>query len=267
MRAEESLRQGNLEDSLRHLQAEVQKKPADPKLRVFLFQLLCVLGDWQRALKQLDVLSNLDTETMPMVQTYTSALQAEAVRAEVFAGKRAPLVLGEPEQWIALQLHALKLGAEGQAKEATKLREEAFEAAPATAGNVDGEAFEWIADCDVRVGPMLEAVMNGRYQWIPFHRLKRIEIEAPVDLRDLVWAPAHLTISTGAQVVALIPARYPGSERQEDNELRMSRKTHWVADAAGMDVGLGQRVMATSEAEYPLLARREITLQTTLTDG
>jgi len=53
MSAEQLLRDGNLAEALAQLQSEVRKEPGNAGYRVFLFQLLCVLGDWNRALGQL----------------------------------------------------------------------------------------------------------------------------------------------------------------------------------------------------------------------
>ena len=53
MQAEERLRSGNLEEALADLQAQIRKDPANPKLRVFLFQVLCLTGQWDRAVTQL----------------------------------------------------------------------------------------------------------------------------------------------------------------------------------------------------------------------
>lgn len=266
MAAEDCLRAGNLEESLTQLEGQIRKKPADPKLRVFLFQLLAVLGRWERAAKQLNVLTDLDPATIAMVQTYGPALQCEGVRAEVFAGKRAPLIFGEPEQWMALLLNALQLTGEGKFAEAAATRQQALELAPTTSGTIDGNAFEWIADADSRLGPMLEAVVNGRYQWIPFHRIKNLRVETPVDLRDLVWTPAYLTVATGGEIVALIPTRYPGSE-DGDDALRMAKKTEWVEKDADTFLGLGQRVLTTDQGDHPLLTAVEIQLEVATTDG
>lgn len=276
MAAEDCLRAGNLAESLAQLEGQIRKQPADPKLRVFLFQLLAVLGRWERAAKQLNVLTDLDPATIAMVQTYGPALQCEGVRAEVFAGKRAPLIFGEPEQWMALLLNALQLTGEGKFAEAAATRQQALELAPTTSGTItlggppsapsDGKAFEWIADADSRLGPMLEAVVNGRYQWIPFHRIKKLRVETPVDLRDLVWTPAYLTVATGGEIVALIPTRYPGSENGDD-ALRMAKKTEWVEKDADTFLGLGQRVLTTDQGDHPLLAAVEIQLEVATTDG
>src|SRR5690606_5313085 len=158
----EQLKQGDPDGALRALQAEVRANPSDAKRRVFLFQLLCVLGQWDRALTQLNVAGDLDAGTLGMVQVYREALASEALRAQVFAGQRSPLIFGEPEQWIAMVLEALRLAGNGEYEQSQALREQAFELAPATSGEIDGQPFEWIADADQRLGPMLEAVVNGR---------------------------------------------------------------------------------------------------------
>jgi type VI secretion system protein ImpE len=260
MKAEERLRAGNLEEALADLQAEIRKDPANPKTRTFLFQLLCLLGRWDKARTQLEVLADMDKKTMSMVQTYGAALQCEAIRAEVFAGKRTPLVFGKPAEWVALLLEALKLTAAGKPDEAAKLRGQAFEAAPTTTGSIEGKPFAWIADADSRLGPMLEAIVNGRYYWLPFQRLKEIKMEPPADLRDFVWAPATLTLANGGETVAFIPTRYAGSEASTDGQIRMARKTTWTEQGPDTFIGLGQRVLATDDGELALLDVRTIAL-------
>lgn len=260
MQAAERLKSGSLEEALADLQAEVRKNPSNPQSRVFLFQLLCLLGRWDRARTQLEVVADLDKQTISMVQTYGALLQCEGVRTEVFAGKRPPLVFGKPGEWVALLLEALKLTAQGKHPEAGTLRARAFEAAPTTSGTADGQPFAWIADGDSRLGPMLEAVVNGRYYWIPFQRLREIRIEKPTDLRDLVWTPAHLTLANGGETVALIPTRYPGSEADPDNAIKMARKTTWVEAAPETFLGLGQRVLTTDQGELSLLDLRSVAL-------
>ncbi|MEW8586643.1 MAG: tetratricopeptide repeat protein, partial [Candidatus Thiodiazotropha sp.] len=55
MDAEELLQQGQIDEALQALQQAIRKEPSNVKLRVFLFQLLCVIGAWERALSQLEV--------------------------------------------------------------------------------------------------------------------------------------------------------------------------------------------------------------------
>lgn len=260
MTAEEHVRAGRLAEALTALQGEVKKRPSDPKLRIFLFQILAVQGQWDRALTQLQVVSDLDPTAVQMHHTYREILQCEALRREVFAGRRAPLIFGEPAEWMALLLQAVQVDAQGKFDEGRALRERAFEAAPTTPGTVDGKPFSWIADADTRLGPMLEAIVNGKYYWIPFARLAEIKVEKPTDLRDVAWMPAALTFTTGGQSVAFIPTRYPGSEASPDPRIVMARSTDWSEPAPDVHHGLGQRLWATDEGEYPLMDVREVKL-------
>jgi type VI secretion system protein ImpE len=162
---------------------------------------------------------------------------------------------------MALLVEALKLTHDEKYEEAQKLRDRAFESAPATAGKIDDQPFAWLADADPRLGPMLEAVVNGRYYWIPVHRLREIRLEKPVDLRDLVWTPAQLTLANGGQSVALIPTRYSGTEQAEDPRLLMARSTEWSERPGGLHLGLGQRLFTTDVGEHSIMDVRVVTLE------
>jgi type VI secretion system protein ImpE len=261
MFAEQSLREGSLEDTLTQLQDQVRKDPANVSHRIFLFQLLAVLGDWNRAATQLKVAGELDAGTLAMVQTYREALRCEVLRANIFVGNSTPLVFGKPEKWVALLIEALRPSAAGDHVGAQALREEAFDLAPATAGRVDGQAFEWIADADQRLGPVLEVIVNGAYYWVPFDRIREIRVEEPVDLRDLVWMPVQLIWSNGGGTVGLVPTRYPGSEASDDRAIRMGRRTEWLEPEAGVYLGMGQRMLTTDADDYPLMDVRVIALR------
>jgi type VI secretion system protein ImpE len=258
--AAQSLKSGDPVAALAHLQEQVRARPADPKLRIFLFQLLCVLGQWERALNQLTVASNLDPGALAMAQTYGDAVRCEAVRSDVFDGKTSPMIFGQPEQWLALLIESLLLAGRGEHERSRQLRSSAFDEAPASAGDIDGRTFSWIADADSRLGPVLEAVVNGRYYWVPFSRLIKIELEPPEDLRDMVWIPAHLQFENGGESVALIPTRYPGSEASGDGLIALARKTVWEEMAPDTHRGLGQRVIATDSDDVPILEVRTISL-------
>ena len=253
---------GNLAGCLAQLQDEVRRQPADGKLRIFLAQLAMVSGNWERALNQLAVAAELDAGALPMLHAYRAAIQCERLRADVFSGSRSPLIFGDPLPWIALLLQALNLQAAGRADQAAALRADALSAAQPVAGSLNGASFEWVADADSRLGPVLEVLLNGAYYWVPFERIQQIIIEPPADARDLVWIPAQLTWSNGGEAMGLIPARYPGSELEADDAIRLGRKTEWVSLGAGQYAGLGQRILTSDADEVGLLEVRELTLQT-----
>ena len=130
-------------------------------------------------------------------------------------------------------------------------------------GTVDGEAFEWIADADSRLGPICEAIIDGQYYWVPFERIRSLALEPPSDLRDVLWMPAQLALINGGQTAALLPARYPGSESDPDGLIRLGRKTEWHEVAPDTFHGRGQRLLTTDSGEYPLLNVRLIELKVT----
>jgi type VI secretion system protein ImpE len=258
--AEFSLKNGDPAAALAQLQEQVRGKPDDPKLRIFLFQLLCLVGKWDRALNQLSVAAGLDTSALAMAQAYGDAVRCEAIRTDVFEGRRSPMIFGQPDQWLALLIESLLVAGRDEPDRSTGLRARAFEEAPAPTGSIDGRPFSWIADADSRIGPVLEAVINGRYYWVPFSRLLKIDLEKPEDLRDMVWIPAHLQFENGGESVAFIPTRYPGSEGSSDGLIVLARKTVWEEIAEGTFRGLGQRVIATDVDDIPLLEVRSIVL-------
>lgn len=262
--AREALRQADAQAALKLLTEQVRARPQDARLRVFLFQLLCVLGQWERALNQLKVAAELDAATLAMAQTYREAIACEALRQQVFAGQKVPMLFGEPEAWMALLIEALLREGRGERDDAAKLRAQALEQAPASAGTlVAGETehrFEWVADADNRLGPVIEAVVNGRYYWLPFSRLARVDIDAPEDLRDAVWMPAHFQFSNGGEVVGLIPTRYPETDLAAGDSLALARRTEWLEAAPGCFVGRGQRLLSTDADDYALMDLRSIVI-------
>lgn len=262
MFAEQSLDAGDLKAALATLQGAVRREPGNVKYRIFLFQLMAVMGQWPRALTQLSVAGELDAAAMPMVQTYREAIQCEALRAAIFSGARSPLVFGEPPAWLGAMVEALKLDAAGEGERAAAVRSQALELAPAVGGSIDGERFAWLADADCSLGPILEAVINGRYFWIPFERIARIAIEAPADLRDAVWMPAAFNWTNGAETVGLIPTRYQGTVGAGHDSLLLSRRTEWIGEGALAGRGLGQRCFVSDAGEYALMDVRAIAFDT-----
>ncbi len=102
------------------------------------------------------------------------------------------MIFGEPDEWLALLIESLLVAGTRRAGQAQDLRARAFDAAPPSSGSIDGQPFEWIADADIAArARCCEAVINGRYYWVPFARLSTIDLEPPEDLRDVVWMPAH----------------------------------------------------------------------------
>ena len=251
---------GDPDAELKRLEGDVRASPGDPRLRTYLFQILALRGHWERALAQLQVTAQLSAASIPMAQTYREAIRCEIFRAEVFAGRRQPSLFGTPPAWAGGLVESLRLLGEGRTAEAERMRAEALEAAPTSAGRIGDVAFEWIADADSRLGPVCEAIIDGKYVWVPFVHIAELKVEAPTDLRDLVWASAQFRFTNGGDTVALLPTRYSGSEASDDPGVFLARKTVWQNLGPETFGGLGQRLWATDVGEFPLLEARAITV-------
>jgi type VI secretion system protein ImpE len=263
--AESALREGRPDEAVALLQADIRKQPQNKDLRVFLFQLLAVGGAWERALRQLNVLVEMDAQYALLAQTCRPLIACEVFRAELFQGARSPSCLGEPLPWFGPLIEANRLGATGEHAAAQALRDRAFEQADAVPGRLDGKPFAWIADADARLGPVLEAVVEGRYFWVPFARIRKIAFEPAADLRDLVWLPARFTWANGGEAVGFVPTRYPGSEEGEA-AIRLARTTQWH-EVGGLASGLGQRMLATDADDVGLLEINEVELDLPTADA
>lgn len=257
--AEELVDRGDLEAALQAVIADVRATPAAIEPRMALFQLACIMGDWARAAKQLETVAELDPEAAMMARAYGAAIQAETTRQAVFAGVERPVCLGQPPAFVAMLAEALALEARGEDEAALALREQALAAAEPVAGSLNGESFAWVMDADVRLGSVLEVIVQGNYRWLPFASVRELRAEVPKDHKDLVWAPVQITLANGGELPAFVPVRYPGSEASPDPAVRLARITTWEDRPSGQR-GLGQRLLATDTGDHALLDLRRLRL-------
>jgi type VI secretion system protein ImpE len=257
MTAETLLQAGDPHAAQDALQEQVKKNAADPKLRIFLFQLMAVNGQWKRSQAQLEIAGQLDSTADPMVQAYRDVINCELHREAVFAGQSKPLIFGEPEEWVALLVEAQQAFAKGEFDRFTRLNEQALEKAEPRSGKINGDGFAWLADADQRFGPVFEFMFNGHYYWVPMSRVSKLHTDKPSDLRDLTWLPAEVQWTNGGKLMVMMPVRYPRLEGVSGPGL-LSRRTDWLTHAEDVVEGTGQRIFATDENDYSLLQVRSI---------
>lgn len=259
--ADELLAGGDIAGARQQLINEVRANPGDIPVRMFLFQIFALLGEYDRAKAQLETIAKIDPEARMLAVAYNQCMDAEEQRALVFSGKEKAPLLAKVE-WgdtIAGALQAQALGDAG----ADELYAEAFDAAPTSAGTTDaGLEFEWIADADPRLGPVTEAIIAGRYGLMPFAALETLTITEPADLRDTIWTPAEFGLIQGARVAGFIPARYAGSETSDNAAIQRGVATDWIGDE---ETGhyVGHRIFAFSDgSDLPLQRLRKVEFRT-----
>ena len=229
MNAIELYRAGRLKEAVQAVGAELRDNPADTKRRTFLFELLSFAGEYERALKQLDVLAQQGPQAEMGTLGYRAAIQAELQRQDLFRSKNFP------------ELSAAT--------------------AASAAGTFNGKPFESIEDADPRVGTRLEVFAAGNYVWVPFAHIASIQISPPKTLRDLLWIPAVVRLGPDMQGKdlghVLLPVLAPFSCQHPDETVQLGRQTVWVEED-GEEVPFGQKTLLVDGEEYPLLEVREI---------
>jgi type VI secretion system protein ImpE len=229
MTALELYRNGELSAAIKALGDELKKNPLDAKCRTFLFELLLFAGELARAEKQLDVLASGSGQTSAGALVYLSALHAERTRQEMFRTGQFP---AQPEDVAAI------------------------------AGTLDGKPFLDFQDADTRIGSNLEVFIAGSYTWIPMKYMRRLEIEKPTSLRDVMWARAQIETSPAFRLQdlgeVLIPAICPLSFEKGDDQVALGRENLWEPNDVYGEIPFGPKVMLVDGEEVPLLELRSI---------
>lgn len=221
-------REGKLREAIKALGEELRSNPLDAKRRTFLFELLAFAGEWDRAEKQLDLLAGANAGAAAGTLLYRSALHAERTRQAMFLNHETPPLTDEA-------VHG---------------------------GEWNGKPFTEIGDSDPRIGANLEVFLAGSYTWIPVHYLRKLEIEPPVNLRDLMWAQARVETSSDFRLQelgeVLIPALCPLSSRHADESVNLGRESAWEPDEAYGEIPYGAKMMLVDGVEVPLLQIRSV---------
>lgn len=258
------IKERTLAQLLADTEARIRAQPMDKAARWVLFQVLCLIGDWPRALRQLPMAVEGVTagarEIERVAAGYRGLIQAELARAEVFAGMRAPEFEGEPVPWMLALVEALALSSLGNQGEADARRSEGLGTAPSVGGCCERGQFAWLADGDSRLGPVLEVMFEGRYLWLGLDQVQTFSVLPPSRMVDLVWAPVAVTLLSGDLLPGHLPARYSGSETGND-ALRLGYETLWHEEGETAVIGAGRKMWMSDAGEWGIFDLGECRLE------
>jgi type VI secretion system protein ImpE len=230
MKAKELYQAGKLNEAVQALSAEIRDNPTDAQRRVFLFELLCFAGDYDRADKHLNYLSGQSPQAQMGAVLYMSSLHGERLRHKLFAEKDYPSAPVDESK--------------------------------ARGGMLNGAPFESIEDSDPRIGARLELLAAGAYLWIPFEHIESIEFQPPKRVRDLLWRPA--LVKTGPAFKdkelgeVLVPVLSPFSWKNADDNVKLGRATVWETAEDGEPLPYGQKTYLVDGEDIPILELNKI---------
>lgn len=260
------LHEHSLAEALARVEQNLRRKP-ELSGHLLRLDLLCLLGDWERAARQGETCTRFDASCLPLMALIHALTACETQREAVFAGTATPSLPDNAPGWLTMQLEALHQQARGATDKADELRGKALSQAPETPGiaelaNSKELRFPWITDSDTRLGPVVELFTQDAYQWLPFADLEELNLAAPSALRDFIWLPVTF-VCAGQRRHGFLPGRYPDSTTAGNtfaacDELALGRETRWLDVGATGVIGLGQKVWSTEGDDVPLYELRSL---------
>jgi type VI secretion system protein ImpE len=232
MNAKQLFDSGQVTEAVKALGAYLRDHPNDVTQRIFLFELLCFAGDYDRAEKHLHLLAKGGNQAEIGAVLYFSALHAERTRQEMFRTQDFPKSSAPTDGFV---------------------------------GTLNGKPFTSIRDADPDIGGRLEIYAAGSYMWLPFRHISSLQIEPPKRLRDMLWTPAWVTTGQSFQGAELgeviIPVIYPFSWKHPEESVWLGRSTAWGEDDQGTQYPSGQKMFLVDGQEVSLLEIRSLEFQ------
>jgi type VI secretion system protein ImpE len=256
--AKAKLDAGDLSGAIQSALNIVRSNPTDKTARTMLFELSCFSGEWERAVKQLDVIGQQDAEAMIGTLIFRQNLGAEKDRIRTFAEGLIPECLMPPPKYVEDLIVASTHLREGRGPEARKLLDEVEEARPAFPCKVNGEEVGDFRDYNDLTSCFFEAIVKDSYTWIPFEQVSSIKFFEPKSLRDLYWTQVEIEMTNGTGGEMFVPALYVNSHESDDDQIRLGHVTDWRDAGDDVYIGEGMRIFAVGSGYKAISDIKEI---------
>ena len=234
------IRAGDLQGARASAVEAVKRRPADPKARLALAEVLVLLGEWEKVDTHLDLASTQDPAWTQISALGRQLVRAAAHREDTWAHGRPPDLVADPDARIET---ALRILAESRAGgDVATLRAEADAALPPVQLRMNDAALEGWRDADDRCADVLEVLTStGKYVWVSLAQVSALALRPVERERDRVWRPAELDVVGGPSGVVYLPMIYPAPPGATLTDAqRLGRETDWT-EAGGLACGAGQR--------------------------
>lgn len=187
-------------------------------------------------------------------------LEADLRRRRALAGQEVPEVLGPRTPALEQALSAIQALSRGDLATAEAAVAGSRAQAPTLSGRADDAPFRGLHDVDDALGPVLELLRPGTYQWISLSSISWIEVLPLRTLLDFAWVPVHVELRDGAELRGHVPGLYAGSGAHPDDRVRLGHETAWTRLGPTLSRAAGQRRWQTEDRLIDIRALRVLSL-------
>ncbi|GAB6909187.1 conserved hypothetical protein [Desulfosarcina cetonica] len=242
MNAKALILDGRINEARQMLVDRVKKKPTDSVARSLLFQVMLLGGEWDKALRQLDIAASQKTGSEMGETVYRNLILAEKERLAVARMDQRPTFFPEIPDYADDFFEALERlqAKDGEAAAAIFQRIDA--GLPQPRGTLNGTPFTGFRETDATLTYVIEAIEYERYLWVPIASIRELVVSPPKTLMDLIWAKGRITTWEGLTMGCFLPVCYPRSFESSDDRIRLGRLTEWQPLGGAFARGMGQHV-------------------------
>ena len=258
MEIKELIQAGEFAEARQRLVAAVKAAPADFVSRTLLFQVLCYLGEWEKADRHLEALSTQDSNCAAGSLVYRNIIHAEMDRRTTTNKSQNASFISDPPGYLHFFMDIRRKLHEEKESEAGELLAKLDSLRPTISGTVNGTPFVGLSDTDTTLFPFLEVIAHERYLWVPFESIRELTISQPGSFLDLLWIAAQITTWEGLTMNCYLPVLYPNSFLHEDAQIKMGRMTDWKPMAGAFAQGVGQHVFEIGAEDMSILEINDI---------
>ncbi|MCC5853766.1 MAG: virulence protein SciE type [Alkalimonas sp.] len=254
-KVKESIVQGHLLEAKQRLESLLKDDPLSLDLRSIYVELLCVIGELDKADQQLDMMVRQHPDCLMGAVNLRQLIRAQTARQDFYQGGMTATLFGEADASFEalLSLHlALREGdltaAQQAAEQLESLRQPAqFE--------LNGNTVQEVRDLDDSLAGYLELLgTDGKFYLAKFSEIESLELQPAKSIIDMAWRRVNISIVDGPQGEAFLPVCYIAS----DSELsRLGRETDWRQLGDHLVTGVGQKMLLVDEQALPLTQLRQ----------
>lgn len=261
------IQDGKIDDARALLIDRIKKSPADHQSRSLLFQVMLLCGEWDKALRQLEIAATQQEPSGMNVPVYQHLIQAEKERALVAAMQQRPTFFPDVPEYSEDFFQALELLKNKDVEKAAAVFGRIEAALPAVQGTINGEAFTGFRDTDTTLAYFIEAIEYERYLWVPITNIRELVVTEPKTLIDLIWAQGRITTWEGLTMGCFFPTRYPDSFASGDDRIRLGRLTQWQSLGGPYAKATGQHVYDIDGTDRSIFELKEVVFTLAETDS